>query len=80
MVETQLVSTDMPTRPVFPIHLANNTLPRTWTSHHASQLTFARIAHGHPLLRTKLDKRTVSPFHTRNISSQTTTVSQELTR
>lgn len=73
MVEIQVVSTDMLTKTVFQIHHACNTLPRTSIQDHVMPLTFAEIAHGHPLLKTRLVQMVAKLLTTRNTTLATTT-------
>jgi hypothetical protein len=80
MVETQVVFTNMLSKTVSPIHLACNTLPRTLTPRHAVTLISAEIAHGHPLLRTRLVLMVVKLLTSRSTTFQTTIPSKELTR
>jgi hypothetical protein len=80
MVETLVVSTHMPTRLVSPIHHACNTLLKTWTLLPANQLTFAEIAHGHPLLPTRLVSMAALLLTTSTTMLVTTTPSRVPTR
>lgn len=78
--ETQEEFMNMLSKKVSQIHHVNNTLLRILINHHAKQLIFAKIAHGHHAQQTNHAKTNAGLLNTNTTMQATTTQSMELQR
>jgi len=79
MAVTQLVSTDMPSNMVSLTHLVCNMLLTILKPQVVHQLISAETAHGHPLLKEKLELKDVGLLTTRSTMLLITTLLEVLT-